>query len=410
MSEDKQRGEANKGFAGLTSLLSDVEADLNTKQTPDSARAEQPTTVPAEPAAVKSHGPTQNSQLPDHGPKGTYQIPQQTGGGGFGGKWILGFGVAALIIWGLSQMGNKGASTSNSGDSPPTSTASPTIISPSSNTPSPHSPASRLVAEMPGAGSGNVLGASQIRYCLAEDIRLTTAKQAVNEYNGTDVDRFNVMVADYNSRCSNFRYRKGALESARSEVARYRIDLESEGRARFASRIPEPAAKKSPTPSPSFQIPRGQVVEQATSPPVEQRTPNYRGGPQCTYSTECSGSNQCLDGQCRSPRVSGERCTYSSECAGINQCLDGQCRASKNGGELCTYSSQCSGANQCLDGQCRPARTGGERCKFSSECSGANQCLDGQCRPLRVSGERCAFSSECGGMNECVQGQCQRPQ
>ena len=38
MSEDKQRGEANKGFAGLTSLLSDVEASGNTRQT--SAQAE----------------------------------------------------------------------------------------------------------------------------------------------------------------------------------------------------------------------------------------------------------------------------------------------------------------------------------------------------------------------------------
>ena len=33
MSEDKKNGEANKGFAGLTSLLSDVETSGNTRQT-----------------------------------------------------------------------------------------------------------------------------------------------------------------------------------------------------------------------------------------------------------------------------------------------------------------------------------------------------------------------------------------
>ena len=38
MSEDKKNGEANKGFAGLTSLLSDVETSGNTRQ--KSAQAE----------------------------------------------------------------------------------------------------------------------------------------------------------------------------------------------------------------------------------------------------------------------------------------------------------------------------------------------------------------------------------
>ena len=80
-----------------------------------------------------------------------------------------------------------------------------------------------------------MLGASQIRYCLAEDIRLTAAKQVVSEYNSNDVDRFNAMVADYNSRCSNFRYRRGALESARSEVEKFRADLLAQGSGRFAS-------------------------------------------------------------------------------------------------------------------------------------------------------------------------------
>ncbi|MCA3174044.1 MAG: peptidoglycan-binding protein [Burkholderiales bacterium] len=61
------------------------------------------------------------------------------------------------------------------------------------------------------------------------------AKVALNNYSDSDVDRFNAMVADYNSRCGSFRYRSDALESARRDVDSYRGQLHAEGRSRFAS-------------------------------------------------------------------------------------------------------------------------------------------------------------------------------
>jgi hypothetical protein len=81
-----------------------------------------------------------------------------------------------------------------------------------------------------------VLSVPQIRYCVAEDIRLDAAKGVINNYVEADVDRFNAMVADYNSRCSRFRYRRGALESARSDVEAIRSLLQAEGRSRFVRR------------------------------------------------------------------------------------------------------------------------------------------------------------------------------
>src|SRR3546814_1009207 len=62
----------------------------------------------------------------------------------------------------------------------------------------------------PPVGQNLVLSSEQIRYCLAEDIRMDGAKSAINNYSDYDVDRFNAMVADYNSRCGSFRYRSGA--------------------------------------------------------------------------------------------------------------------------------------------------------------------------------------------------------
>jgi len=93
-----------------------------------------------------------------------------------------------------------------------------------------------------------VFSTAQIRYCLAEDIRMDGAKAALNNYSDSDVDRFNAMVADYNSRCGSFRYRSGALESARRDVEPYRSQLQAEGRSRFA-RNPSTGSLSAPAPA-----------------------------------------------------------------------------------------------------------------------------------------------------------------
>src|SRR3546814_13694003 len=80
---------------------------------------------------------------------------------------------------------------------------------------------SRPTGSKPPVGQNLVLSSEQIRYCLAEDIRMDGAKSAINNYSDYDVDRFNAMVADYNSGCGSFRYRSGALTSARRDFEPY---------------------------------------------------------------------------------------------------------------------------------------------------------------------------------------------
>jgi peptidoglycan hydrolase-like protein with peptidoglycan-binding domain len=75
---------------------------------------------------------------------------------------------------------------------------------------------------------------------LAEKIRLDAAEIVINNYINSDVERFNGFVANYNSRCGEFRYRQGALESARRDVEPYRAQIQLEGRVRF---VPSPTAK-----------------------------------------------------------------------------------------------------------------------------------------------------------------------
>ncbi|MCQ4256253.1 MULTISPECIES: peptidoglycan-binding domain-containing protein [Stutzerimonas stutzeri subgroup] len=85
---------------------------------------------------------------------------------------------------------------------------------------------------------------------MAEDIRMDAAKAVLNNYSDSDVDRFNAMVADYNSRCGSYRYRNGALEGARRDIEPYRGQLQTEGRSRFAH-SPSTGSLSAPAPAPA---------------------------------------------------------------------------------------------------------------------------------------------------------------
>lgn len=124
---------------------------------------------------------------------------------------------------------------------PDSSNASSTLVSPPQaylNPPAQPQVPSHPVESKPPVGQNLVLSREQIRYCLAEDIRMEGAKSAFNNYSDYDVDRFNAMVADYNSRCGSFQYQtnnrgRNDLNSAQRDIEPYRSRLQSEGRKRF---------------------------------------------------------------------------------------------------------------------------------------------------------------------------------
>lgn len=83
----------------------------------------------------------------------------------------------------------------------------------------------------PSIGTNNVLSLSELHYCLAQGIRIDAAHDAANTYVQDQVDRFNAMVADYNSRCGQFRYRDDDMSEAKSDIEQYRSLYQSQGRA-----------------------------------------------------------------------------------------------------------------------------------------------------------------------------------
>lgn len=233
MSSEDDKNKNTAGFAGLSSLVSDVEIDTDA---PKSVSAPHVITK-QEPPKDDQNSATKAQQGGQPQPTAqTYQAPAQPSGNS-GWKWVLGIGAVIAVIW-IAGSGNKNQTSPSSYSSNP---SAPSYSPPAATPAAP----SRLSEELPPVGANNVLSSAQLRYCLAEDIRLESAKTAVKNYIDSHVDRFNGMVSDYNSRCGQFRYRKGALESARSEVDRYRADLQAEGRGRFSTG--SSAAPNSPT-------------------------------------------------------------------------------------------------------------------------------------------------------------------
>ena len=241
--EDKNKKDKIKGFAGLSSLVSGVDTS------PLPAAKKEPTSNSG--ASSSSPPPASQTAQPQPRQEQTYQEPPQPSSGSSGGKWALGIAAVIGVLWLIGQS-DKSTTSPAPAYSPPAQTATPSYSPPAQS-----QEPSRPAESQPPVGQSIVLSTAQIRYCLAEDIRMDGAKAVVNNYIDSDVDRFNAMAADYNSRCGNFRYRSGALESARRDIEPYRNQLQSEGQSRFtrspSTGAPSPQAPSRPTPDATVQ-------------------------------------------------------------------------------------------------------------------------------------------------------------
>lgn len=90
---------------------------------------------------------------------------------------------------------------------------------------------STITESTPPVGVGHVLTTDQLRYCLAEDIRLEAGRPLT--LSESQVDRFNALVEDFNGRCSAAKYNTSIFESTKRSVEARRAALQAEGAARF---------------------------------------------------------------------------------------------------------------------------------------------------------------------------------
>ncbi len=93
----------------------------------------------------------------------------------------------------------------------------------------------QLVEEAPPIGRGLVLNPAQIRYCIAQGIRLGGAAENKDSLSKVSQNHLQSMRTDYDNRCAEYRFQAGAFDDARRHVESLRADLQHEGVAMLAS-------------------------------------------------------------------------------------------------------------------------------------------------------------------------------
>lgn len=265
---------ARTGFAGLSHLVSNVGDPPSPSAPPRPETSDSPSPAkqgPPSPATPPRLDPPGCGTASDHGAPAP--------GGSAARIWGVIIAVVVAFVWSLSHLVDSGPpspppkSVPGTGSgrvapAPPPSTQRPTTKqppappvspSPDAHRPAPNSPAPAIPQarelysdDKPPEGSGRVLWTPQIRYCLAEEARIAAAEPLVDGGGQGDIDRFNAMVRDYNSRCSSFRYQRSNFEEARRDVERARGQLQAEGQSRFRQ---APSAQARPS-SPRGTSPR----------------------------------------------------------------------------------------------------------------------------------------------------------
>jgi hypothetical protein len=289
--DDEKGAAARKGFAGLSALISDVDAEIAKANEAVKQRPVSPKTsdTPSDPGSLYESSNEEPSREPN-------QLPILRIGDSW--KGMLAIGAIVSIMWFLTYVsGNKSNPESVKTSAPSAVTtrqlsrADPTKntlvpdlekfvpVGPLEEKPTIAKPTQeRLTEQKPPAGTDNILNEAQIRYCLSENIRLEGARFAVNKYIPAEVARFNLMVDDLNSRCAEFRYKRGTKESIQLEVYGNGTRLLAEGTGRFQN-IQGP--KLLPAPN-SRYADNHQYVEQS-SIDSDRKNAQSMPQPQLTY-------------------------------------------------------------------------------------------------------------------------------
>ncbi len=80
--------------------------------------------------------------------------------------------------------------------------------------------------KVPSASPDQALSQAEIKYCLAERIRLEAMRSIIDSSRQAHTTNFNYRVGDYNARCSSYRYLQTDMNIARAETEAMRGSLQ----------------------------------------------------------------------------------------------------------------------------------------------------------------------------------------
>ena len=214
-----------KGFSGLSSLVSDISEEQNSKQIskPDISEKSKPPSRAVSKKRTDKRGPELRTKSTiDRIPaKDQVLTPSKTTKSS-AVKW--GWAIVILLILGIIVYKAEEIKITPSSRRAKT-TSSPKSFYKSKPNTSP-SKSKKLTFDKPPIGTNRRLSISQIRWCLREKIRLDSMRSRLAS--NAEIDSFNSLIDDYNSCCSSFRFRKETLEQAKREIEIVRAQIISE--------------------------------------------------------------------------------------------------------------------------------------------------------------------------------------
>jgi len=213
-----------KGFSGLSDLVSDigkfddqvVSKPLSEPETqPLSSAKSSEITSPLSESEQKNRETSQVKESVENDKTGRSSVR----------KW---FWITVAVFFAIWFFSNEREGTKNTTHKQISSTKTDNVQlgRPTSDATKIKGQSAGLHYEKPPIGTNNVLSFSQICWCLREDIRIETMRNLIDTKE--QIDKFNKIVDDYNTRCVEFRYRKGSLQRAQKEVEANRSQIISE--------------------------------------------------------------------------------------------------------------------------------------------------------------------------------------
>lgn len=205
---------AGTGFAGLSGLVSNVD-DLIERSI---GRAQ----IKKSGASAASASGTSESR--PRSPR-VFTAPAPSSGNA---RWMWwGAGAVLLLLWLIGVASSDSETPTTTRPARSSATQNPFRDDQSSLA----EPAATVTEQIPPLGIDRVLGEAQIRYCLSEDVRLEAARSIVT--GDAEVSRFNAMIEDFNTRCSNYRYHRDEFDAVQRQVQSNQLVLRAQGVARF---------------------------------------------------------------------------------------------------------------------------------------------------------------------------------
>jgi len=423
----------NKGFGGLGDLVSDISEDIapQSLQKPEPPRAQSKPAEPQPPQRDQEQQAKQKAEEPAESiclrvsPVNQKSNESDTPPGGTSGNgviaWVIGIVAAISLLIVFSSNNDKPSTNSSSSYSAP----APSVQVPVPAQTQPTQPS--FDVQKPSVGENQVLNTKGIRYCTLEKIRLDAIESVVKSSNSPELRQFNGRIADYNSRCGSFRYRRGELQQVQSEINLNRAYIENTAKSewvRHSIGIDTPAKPKLPEKSP------------AKSPAVGA---SAKSAPQsCTVDQECPGTLFCMSGKCAPPAWQTQEtqtttrtknmCTLDSECPGNLFCISGACAAQFSLGASCNRDVECGDiGSRCTSSRCvmpgsnsqapTPALSASTNqsqpnnmCSDDNQCPGSLFCISGSCAAQRGLGAACSRDIECGDVgSRCTSNRCVMP-